>query len=332
MKDDLSALSAAEIDSLPFGFIALAPDGTVRKYNRFEADLSRKDPQEVLGKNFFRDVAPCTQVHEFEGRFRELVARPADEIPALTFDFEFRFRHGAQKVRIAFLRSPLESEVIVTVNRLRDLELPTSSGLSFDPVRGRLASETGRPVVVTNEDFWQAFTALWRHLPAERRREMNERLGREWAKRHLPRVEQLAQKQYGRTLRETELQLALELLSGSLGVLGLGRFDVDLTWRGRGLLLVLHHHSPFADILGEGEEPCCEILAGLYAGFLSHLSGRTLSAVELACSRTPGTPCRFAVATESRLTRLLDPQGPDDPTLLDALHGPIAAPAGARVR
>jgi photoactive yellow protein len=329
MQDDLSALSAAEIDSLPFGFIALAPDGTVRKYNRFEADLSRKDPQEVLGKNFFREVAPCTQVHEFEGRFRELVARGADEAPTLTFDFEFRFRHGAQKVRIAFLRSPLESEVIVTVNRLRDLELPLTSGLLFDPIRGRLESDTGHPVVLANEDFWHAFAALWRHLPAERRREVRERLGREWAQRHLPRVEQLAQRQYGRTLRETELHLALELLSGSLGVLGLGRFEVELAWRERGVILLLHHHSPFAEILGEGEEPCCEMLSGLYAGFLSHLSGRPLAASELSCSRASGTPCRFVLATESRLARLLDPQGPDDPELLDALFGYAAATTGA---
>lgn len=329
MQDDLSALSAAEIDSLPFGFIALAPDGTVRKYNRFEADLSRKDPQEVLGKSFFREVAPCTQVHEFEGRFRELLARGADESPALTFDFEFRFRHGSQKVRIAFLRSPLDSEVIVTVNRLHDLELPLSAGLRFDPVRGRLESETGRPVVLANEDFWHAFAALWRHLPEERRREMHERLGREWALRHLPRVEQLAQRQYGRTLRETELQLALELLSGSLGVLGLGRFDVDLTWRDRGVLLVLHHHSPFAEILGDGEEPCCEMLSGLYAGFLSHLSGRPVTAAEITCSRAAGRPCRFVVGTESRIARLLDPQGADDPNLLDALYGPAGVTAGA---
>ena len=62
MKDDLSRLSPSEIDALPFGYIALAPDGTIRKYNRYEADLARRDPQDVLGRNFFTEVAPCTQV------------------------------------------------------------------------------------------------------------------------------------------------------------------------------------------------------------------------------------------------------------------------------
>src|SRR5688500_6737309 len=99
MRDDLSALTAAEIDSLSFGYIGRAPDGTVRKYIRFEADLARKDPREVLGRNFFRDVAPCTQVQEFEGRFRDFAAADSTAT-SLTFDFEFGFRHGTQMVRI----------------------------------------------------------------------------------------------------------------------------------------------------------------------------------------------------------------------------------------
>ena len=32
---DLSRLTVADIDALPFGFIGLAPDGTIRKYNRY---------------------------------------------------------------------------------------------------------------------------------------------------------------------------------------------------------------------------------------------------------------------------------------------------------
>ena len=106
MHDDLSKLTAAEIDALPFGYIALAPDGTIRKYNRYEADLARKNPREVLGRSFFREVAPCTQVQEFEGRFRDFANGVTAE-PSLFFEFEFGFRHGRQNVRIGLVRSPL---------------------------------------------------------------------------------------------------------------------------------------------------------------------------------------------------------------------------------
>ena len=304
MRDDLSALSAQEIDALPFGYIALAPDGSIRKYNRYEADLARKDPQQVLGRNFFREIAPCTQVRDFEGRFQELASGGGPDV--LTFDFEFIFRHGRQSVRITMVRSPLENEIIVTINRLRQFSLPLSAGLVPEPARGTLADTAGLPVTVANEDFWRALYSLWRHAPGERRREALHRLGHEWGIQHARRVERLIQRQYGTTLREAELQMALECLSGSLAILGLGRFDVDFGLRQAGLLRIDHRDSPLARIFTDWEGPCCEPLAGLHAGFVSHLSGRTLAAVEVQCGRGPDEPCTFLVGTESRLERLED--------------------------
>lgn len=327
MLDDLSNLTPVEIDSLPFGYIALAPDGAIRKYNRFEADLARKDPQEVLGRNFFREVAPCTQVQEFEGRFRDFASGTSPE-PALAFDFEFRFRHGTQAVRIGLVRSPLAQEVIVTVNRRRRLDLPLSAGVQADAAAGRLDDTAGLRVAVANEDFWRALESVWRHAPAGQRREALHRLGRDWGLRHALRVERLVQRLHGVTLREAELQVALECLSGSLGPLGLGRFDVLFQHRQRGLLVIDHQGSPFPELLGADREGgCCDLLAGLHAGFLTHLSGRLLSGAELCCGRSAGEPCRFTVGTEARLQRLVRPAVESaDAALLTALGGTLPAP------
>lgn len=325
MRDDLSALTAADIDSLPFGYIALAADGTIRKYNRYEADLARKDPQEVLGRNFFREVAPCTQVREFEGRFREFANGGSSEA-LLTFDFEFRFRHGAQSVRIGLIRSPLAQEVIVTVNRLRRLDLALSTEVHANAARGLLEDAAGLPVTLAGEDFWRALDGLWRHAPVTQRREALHRMGRDWGLRHAQRVERLVQTTHGVTLREAELQLSLECLSGSLGPLGLGRFDVQLDHRNKGLLIIDHHASPFPALLGDRDGACCDLLSGLHAGFLSHLSGRTLAGAELRCahgsSPASGATCRFAVGTEVRLEKLLRAgvESPDA-SLLSALAG-----------
>lgn len=319
MRDDLSNLSAAEIDSLPFGYIALGPDGTVRKYNRYEADLARKNPQDVLGKNFFREVAPCTQVREFEGRFQDFVAGKNAE-PTLAFDFEFAFRHGSQKVRIGFVRSPLAQEVIVTVNRVRDLRLAMSAGIDADPQRGLLRDATESPVVVANADFFSALENLMSGHPEAQRREMLHRLGREWGLQHALRVELFVQREYGLTLREVELQVALESFSGSLGTLGLGRFDVDLSYRNRGLLLVLHHDSPFEILFADRDGQRNDLLAGLHAGFLSYLAGRSLVGREIGRPQAAGFPSRFVVGTESRLARLFEPAtGSADADLLVAL-------------
>lgn len=320
MSDDLSHLRSSEIDALPFGYIALAPDGTVRQYNRYEADLARKDPKEVLGKNFFQEVAPCTRVQEFEGRFREFAEGTLGR-STLSFDFEFAFRHGTQKVRIGFVRSPLQREVIVTVNRLRDLELPIEPRLEHRAMEGRWIDSTGRPVVAAGADFWLALDRLYAGQPETERRRILHQLGKAWGLAQVERIESFVQKRHGETLREVELQVALQNLSGAIGVAGLGAFEVQLGYRDRGLLVITHRHSPFVTVPVDHDHERCQILAGLHAGFLTHLSGRDLVGREVGCSRSVDLPCRFVVGTESRLERLFAADaGSTDADLLAGLR------------
>lgn len=303
--DDLSHLSASAIDSLPFGYIALTPDGIVRKYNRYEADLARKDPKDVLGKNFFRDVAPCTQVKEFEGRFRDFVTADAGSAQ-MAFEFTFAFRHGHQRVRIGFVRSPLEREVIVTVNRIRDLELPLQPRLTFQPMEGNWLDDSRRPVVTVGEDFWLALDRLYAGHPESERRRIQHQLGKAWGSSLVERVEAYVQKAHDETLREVELQVALQCLSGAIGLAGLGRFEVHLAYRSRGLIMIRHLGSPLASAAADHDHERCHLLAGLHAGLLTYLSGRDLVGREVACSPQPASPCLFLVGTAERLDRFFD--------------------------
>jgi len=81
-------LDERRLDTLPFGVIELAPDGTVLQYNRYEENLAGRDARDVVGRNFFTEVAPCTDVQEFAGRFRTGVA---SRNLHSTFDFTFAF-------------------------------------------------------------------------------------------------------------------------------------------------------------------------------------------------------------------------------------------------
>ncbi|MEO1086166.1 MAG: V4R domain-containing protein [Acidobacteriota bacterium] len=329
MKDDLSHLTSASIDSLPFGYIALSPDGTIRKYNRYEADMARKDPAEVLGKNFFRDVAPCTQVRDFEGRFREFVAGELGEESTLSFEFVFAFRHGEQRVRIGFVRSPLEQEVIVTVNRLRNRGLAEEPELEHRSFEGRWIDASGQAVTAVGPDFWLALDRLHGNLPGADRRLLARQLGRSWGASYIQRVEAFVQRTHGKTLREVEIHVALEALSGAVGLVGLGRFEVELGYRNRGLVVVAHRNSPLAETPSEHDGPRCDLLAGLHAGFLEHLSGRSLEGREIHCSASPDQPCVFVIGTASRLAKLLRAEaGSADADLMAALVGAGAA-AGA---
>ena len=85
--------SEAELDELPFGIICLDEEGTILRYNLAEARLARLDRNQVVGKNFFARVAPCTAGPGFEGRFREF-ARASGGQDVLRFDYLFDFKFG----------------------------------------------------------------------------------------------------------------------------------------------------------------------------------------------------------------------------------------------
>ncbi len=71
--EELSGMTREELDALPYGAIKLDRQGTILSYNASEARLSGRTPESVIGRNFFTEVAPCTQVREFYDRFLELV-------------------------------------------------------------------------------------------------------------------------------------------------------------------------------------------------------------------------------------------------------------------
>jgi photoactive yellow protein len=81
-------LSTAELDALPYGMIQLDSRGVVLRYSQAEAQLSGRAAATVVGRHFFDDVAPCTHVREFYGRFQDGVA--AAQLDTV-FNFRFAF-------------------------------------------------------------------------------------------------------------------------------------------------------------------------------------------------------------------------------------------------
>lgn len=99
---EAGGLTPHDLDRLPYGTIHLDPDGTIRVYNKAEESLSGRRREDVVGRNFFLEVAPCTQVKQFYGAFQEGVAR-AELNEA--FDFSFHFDTGRRDVRIRLIYS-----------------------------------------------------------------------------------------------------------------------------------------------------------------------------------------------------------------------------------
>jgi photoactive yellow protein len=83
----------AFLDELPIGAIAVDDEGLIQRFNRYEEQLSGKSRQEVIGENFFSDIAPCTNDIEMGQKFRRGIAEGN-----LDLDFEFTFPYPYNRV------------------------------------------------------------------------------------------------------------------------------------------------------------------------------------------------------------------------------------------
>ena len=87
----------ATLDLLPYGVIVTDRDGTVLFYNEREEEIAGRSRADVVGRNFFTDIAPCTRVAAFRERFDQAVALNT----VATFEFTFPFPGNPRAVEIA---------------------------------------------------------------------------------------------------------------------------------------------------------------------------------------------------------------------------------------
>jgi photoactive yellow protein len=109
----LEIMSAIEFDSLPYGVIRLDTTGRVLAFNRTESLYSGMRQQHVIGRDWFRDLAPCTNTAKFYGRFKEGVTKDMIDV---TFDYVFT-RFSEPHVRVHILKAPAE-EFWILIKRL----------------------------------------------------------------------------------------------------------------------------------------------------------------------------------------------------------------------
>jgi photoactive yellow protein len=126
---DLEKASAVQdVDDLPFGVIVVDRSGTILEYNTYESEMTGFSKERVIGRNFFHDVAPCTAIKEFEGRFEHFLTSHATSIEP--FEFTFPFAKGPQRVSIVFVRMNFDSErsTICVARRGDETDEPAHDG------------------------------------------------------------------------------------------------------------------------------------------------------------------------------------------------------------
>ena len=98
----IDGLTGSQLDALPCGAIQLDRDGTILQFNEYEANLSNRRAPDTVGRNFFHDVAPCTNVQSFAGRFREGVGKGDMHV---IFPYRFDFEMAPRDVTVTLFYS-----------------------------------------------------------------------------------------------------------------------------------------------------------------------------------------------------------------------------------
>lgn len=133
---DINALVDEEIDSLPFGAIKVDESARVVFYSRTESELSGRPVASVLGRNFFAEIAPCTNTPEFAGAFFDGVeAGHLDHV----FEYIFDFDMAPVQVRIHMRDAAEKDRYWILVELLKRLPEGTSR-LAKTSLSAKLAS------------------------------------------------------------------------------------------------------------------------------------------------------------------------------------------------
>ena len=83
-------------DAQNFGIVQVGDDGTIQLYNRWEATLAGVTPAAAEGRNFFTQVAPCTNNRLVFGKFKDGVQKGQ-----LDAEFNYTFTYKMKPTNVA---------------------------------------------------------------------------------------------------------------------------------------------------------------------------------------------------------------------------------------
>ena len=95
----LETASPEDMNGLPFGVVRTDLQGKVTHYSRWESQFSGLESAGVVGRNFFTDVAPCSNNY--------LIAHVFTEPGAIekSLDYVFTYKLRPTRVQLRLLRA-----------------------------------------------------------------------------------------------------------------------------------------------------------------------------------------------------------------------------------
>lgn len=91
LGEALRDMPAEALNDAPFGIVRVDDDGVVEFYNEYESNLSGVDPDDAEGRNFFTELAPCSNNRIFQGRFKKGM-RHGELDERFTYTFTYKMK------------------------------------------------------------------------------------------------------------------------------------------------------------------------------------------------------------------------------------------------
>ena len=101
--DNILSREPQRAEYLPFGAVLLDRSGKIVKYNKAEGLIAGRSPEEMMGKDFFNEVAPCAKGKRFHGEF--LKFHRSGQINVM-FDYKFAYKGANVGVKIHLKAQP----------------------------------------------------------------------------------------------------------------------------------------------------------------------------------------------------------------------------------
>ena len=117
-----------DINELPFGMVKMDLTGKILEYNMAEAELTGTDPAWALGRNFFHEVATCTNTPAFYGKFAEGVKKG---FLNAVFNYSFTHCEIPVRVRVHMITMPDSSGKKIVVMMVTRVKQPVQITDSF---------------------------------------------------------------------------------------------------------------------------------------------------------------------------------------------------------
>ncbi|MEM1416480.1 MAG: V4R domain-containing protein [Myxococcota bacterium] len=175
------------------------------------------------------------------------------------------------------------------------------SYFSLNVKNGVMRAPTGQRMLTMPEDF---LTGLHAGLEDETGQAapvilytVGKFWGRQFAKNHAQEIRSF----YKKDAEELPTAFYLHVLRRAWGLYGWGHLDLSFEHQEHGFIEAIVDGALYSDAVGNVGRTTDHLVAGALASITSHIAGRDLECVEVACKSQGDAQCRFLVGMSQRV-------------------------------